>query len=709
MNDIFDKSGTACTTSKCAVFDGLPCCMTPHQVLSEYNLHVLKEILSYAYTEIIVNTITDNNDEQLALGTINAVMCAAIELCEGITQYIPYVQEDGIYKVLDTAIKCISDTTLHDIMISGKLTCSLEVVLSKLNNVVYNSAKDKALVELRSAFSKIHQQAVRASGVCLGHDIASSDTPAVMVQMGNAIINSMTNTSCNTDLRAMSFLAAEETTTNAYKAISKGVKECVIASVSNDKYKTLIEGANYGHPGAGDRIKQYISEVTSACNNLECTMDAFKTNNYDLDCAVTETLVEEGANHYPNVTNNQFGWNHASLITENIAAVHRLCENILGLKEGQLKEDILLTTKATPDSEIDRAQLALGLAPTPVAPPSLVAPAIDGKNLQYVLGTLAMEPDCGNRRVIAERLAESFCNTMAWQAETEGYQDIPAKVYLNRSCAILESLVKNTQYYVHLTESMKIFSDKLQECGEPCTFNPCPTMNELTPAPATDTVAGRRIQLAFNEIVRASNDGEMDAAMFEFTMACNAISIEENVSYVDEASKAGKVARKAARKVQKAEEKIIRKHGGAAGEVKSAVKNAIEPMEKYVTQMYQKLKKADSDERREIIIKGGVAPKVIRWVKRGIGLAVGAAVGTIIPAASVVTGIALLGFIATDKKLDAREKRKILAEIDDELTIVNEKIDDSRSDENKQNKYELMRIRNELTRQRQRIVLNLKA
>lgn len=702
MNDIFDKSGTLCTTSKCVTFDGLSCCMTTNQVLSEYKLHVLKEILSYAYSEMIVDTMTDNNNEQLALGTINAVMCATLELCEGITPYIPYVQEDGVYKVLDTAIKCISDTTLHEIMVSGKLTCSLEVVLSKLNKATYNSAKDKALAELRSAFSKIHQQAVKASGVCLGHDIASSDTPAVMVQMGNAIINSIAGTSCNADLRAMSFLAAEETTTNAYKAISKGVKECVIAAVSNDKYKTLIEGANYGHPGAGDRIKQYISEVTSACNNLECTMEAFKTNNYDLDCAVTETLVGEGANYYPNVTNNQFGWNHASLITENIATVHRICESILGLKEGQLKEDILLTTNATPDDEMDRARLALGLAPSPVAP------AVDGKNLQYVLGTLALEPDYGNRKIIAERLAESFCNTMTWQAETEGYQDIPARVYFNRSCAILESLVKNTQYYVHLTESLKIFSNKLQECGEPCTFNPCPTLNELTPAPATDTVAGRRIQLAFNEIIRAGTDAEMDAAMFEFTMACKAISVEEDISYVDEASKAGKVARKASRKMQKAEEKAIRKHGGAAGEVKSAVKNAIEPMEKYVAQMYQKLKKADSDERREIIIKGGVAPKVIRWVKRGIGLAVGAAVGTVIPAASVVTGIALLGFIATDKKLDAREKRKILAEIDDELTIVNEKIDDSRSDENKQNKYELMRIRNELTRQRQRIVLNLK-
>lgn len=705
MNDIFDKchTSTACNTSNCTDFVGLSHGMTTKQVLSEYNLHIVKELLSYAHTNVIVNTLTDMRDEYLSLGTINAMMCAAIELCTGASHYVPYVEAGGIYKVITTALKCLANNTLHDIMASGEFSRSLEIVLSKLNGTPYNLTTGKTIAELKTAFSNVHREIVTASGVCIGHDMAASDEPALIVRMGNAIINNRIGTSYDTDLRAMSFLATDEAFTDVYKELSNGVKECVVASTTNNKYKTLIEGANHGHPGMGDKIKQYISEVTSACNNLECAIESFKTNNYDLDCAITETLIEGGVNYCPNATSNQFGWNHVSLISENIVSVHRLCENILGLKQGQLKEDILLTTNASSDNEMDKARLALGIAPSPVAP------AIDGKNLQFVLGALAMEPDYHNRKLIAERLAESFSNTLSWEAQTEGYQDLPALVYMNRSCTILESLVKNTQYHANLAEAMKIFDAKLQECGEPCTFNPCPTVNEITPAPASDAYDrenARRVQLAFNDIVRASTDEEMDKAVNEFAIACNFV---DDFSYVDEASKAGKAARKVTRKVQKAGGKAVRKHGGAASEIRGAVKNTVNPIEKYITQMYQKLKKADSDERREIIIKGGVVPKVIRWVKRGIGLTIGAAVGTVFPVASVITGIALLGFIATDKKLDAREKRKILDEIDDELAIVNEKIDDSRSDENKKNKYELMRIRNELTRQRQRIVLNLKA
>lgn len=184
--------------------------------------------------------------------------------------------------------------------------------------------------------------------------------------------------------------------------------------------------------------------------------------------------------------------------------------------------------------------------------------------------------------------------------------------------------------------------------------------------------------------------------------------VNEGAGVVEEASKAGKVARAASREVQKKEEKVIRKRGGAAHEVKQAVKNAIDPMEKYINQMFQKAKKADADERREILIKGGTMPKIRRWVKRSIGLAAGAAVGTVIPVAATISGIALIAYIATDKMLDAKEKRKIIRELEDEINIVNEKIDDSRSDENKQNKYELMRIRNELERTKDRILLNLK-
>ena len=128
-------------------------------------------------------------------------------------------------------------------------------------------------------------------------------------------------------------------------------------------------------------------------------------------------------------------------------------------------------------------------------------------------------------------------------------------------------------------------------------------------------------------------------------------------------------------------------------ELKKAGKEAIDPMEKFVKDTMKKIKDADENERRNIIIQGGVVPKVTRWLKRSILLIAGSAVGAVCSPIAIVTCITFLGWIASDK---------------DEIQIVNEKIDDSRGDENKQKKYELMRIRNKLSRTQDKIRLGLK-
>lgn len=195
---------------------------------------------------------------------------------------------------------------------------------------------------------------------------------------------------------------------------------------------------------------------------------------------------------------------------------------------------------------------------------------------------------------------------------------------------------------------------------------------------------------------------------YKSALAEKAKAVSESVDLL-ESNAVTKGARTVSRKVQKGSEKAIRSVGGTAHELKQAAHNAVDPMEKYIGQMMEKLKKGDANRRREIIVKGGVMPKVLRWVKRSIPLIAGAAVGVhVVPTAAVVSGIALIGLIASDKYLDAKEKRKILREIEDELEIVNEKIDDARGDSNKQKRYELIRIRNNLKRTQDRIVYNLK-
>lgn len=182
----------------------------------------------------------------------------------------------------------------------------------------------------------------------------------------------------------------------------------------------------------------------------------------------------------------------------------------------------------------------------------------------------------------------------------------------------------------------------------------------------------------------------------------------ESQFYVMEGNVITKGARELSRNVNKAEAKVIKSAGGTISQIRKAGKEAVTPMEKFINSSIEKIKKADANERRNIIIKGGCLPKVWRWLKRAIVMIVSGTAGTVFTPAAIATAIAFIGWIASDAFLDKKERAKILRELEDEIQIVNEKIDDSRGDENKQKKYELMRIRNDLKRTQDKIRLGLK-
>ncbi|MCM1220249.1 MAG: hypothetical protein NC548_37745, partial [Lachnospiraceae bacterium] len=239
-------------------------------------------------------------------------------------------------------------------------------------------------------------------------------------------------------------------------------------------------------------------------------------------------------------------------------------------------------------------------------------------------------------------------------------------------------------------------------------FNPDPfDIGSLTPFP----VAERRIQRTLCELAMAETDDEITEALINLGRITSIINESYTVQESDGAiciieADIGKAARRASDKAHQGFSKAATKDKAVG--VGAAVKNTVDPMEKFIQKQYQILKEKDANERRNVIMKGGALPKVLRWVKRSIGLAVGAAVGQVIPAAAVVTGIVFIGYVCTDKYLDAKERNKILRELEDEIQICNEKIDDSRGDDNKQKKYELMRIRNQLNRTADKIRFGLK-
>lgn len=146
---------------------------------------------------------------------------------------------------------------------------------------------------------------------------------------------------------------------------------------------------------------------------------------------------------------------------------------------------------------------------------------------------------------------------------------------------------------------------------------------------------------------------------------------------------------------------------GLAGKVKHYTGKAAETinnLEHAMTSTINAIKKADSDERRERIIKGSVIPGFKKCLNLGVllvslGIATGGVVAPI---------IAAIGGFALDKKLTKKEKLLILDEIDTEIEVIDKEL--AIADQNNQlNKYRaLLKYKKDLQRQYQRIRYNIR-
>lgn len=315
---------------------------------------------------------------------------------------------------------------------------------------------------------------------------------------------------------------------------------------------------------------------------------------------------------------------------------------------------------------------------------------------------------------IDSNLVERFTELYQYQLEhVEEYPDLPVVRQFDH---MIQHVINESVETNDLKLRVMMLQDDLMKGVQKANFEAgfCPNqrnMNELTPMDPTMRMQSyptypveaceRSCARLIDNIIFAKDDEELTEAFMilarmeqlvnEQYSVCEGVIIEGSTSMA-----ARSATRSATRKISNASRKV-----------KASVKKALDPMEKFIENTMTKAKKADSEERRNIILRGGVVPKITRWLKRAIPIAAGLVVGKAIPVAAVLSAIAFLGWIATDKALDHREKAKILKELDDEIEIVNEKIEDARGDSNKQKKYELMRIRNKLNRTRDNVKLNL--
>lgn len=306
-----------------------------------------------------------------------------------------------------------------------------------------------------------------------------------------------------------------------------------------------------------------------------------------------------------------------------------------------------------------------------------------------------------NKALLLQSMQSKIDNVVIYESNDEKYRDYPI---IQSIYYIRESLSHRYMDKPETVEKINTICDtiisKSQELIEE-NFNPNPfNLNELTPA----DVGCRTVMNTLADIMAAEDDKQIEECLLKFGRL-NKICENSNMDIVEEQQGAFKKKMRAmARKSQRNAGKLRKKYEDGK-DVAVAAKKTVDPMSKFIGGIVDKFHKADKNERRNIIIKGGVWPKILRWVKRGIGLVIAGSLGEI---GAILSAITLLTFIATDVNADRKARNEIIRELETELEIVNEKIEDARGDSDKQNKYKLMRIRAKLQKDLDRISLGIK-
>lgn len=197
--------------------------------------------------------------------------------------------------------------------------------------------------------------------------------------------------------------------------------------------------------------------------------------------------------------------------------------------------------------------------------------------------------------------------------------------------------------------------------------------------------------------------------------------IANQINHLYVVDEAGNLARKAAYKVEDASRKVASKASAANADNKRtgyALKKANMPVINAINQWVNKVKEMDKKERRERIVTGEFKLKLFKYLRKiililatwKVGTAIAVSKGLLATIASpAIIIIGIIVSIAIDNALDAKVRRQLIRELEEELAVVNEKLEDARGDHDKQSKYQLIRIKKKLEGDLERVKYLLKS
>lgn len=240
-------------------------------------------------------------------------------------------------------------------------------------------------------------------------------------------------------------------------------------------------------------------------------------------------------------------------------------------------------------------------------------------------------------------------------------------------------------------------------------YNPSISFNEVSFNSLTEsTLEERQFQFEYQVIDLFYNEDE-DLTLESYqSFITNSIALFSNEIVMEGTAD---VTRKVANKVTTGVRRIDQKTSGKGRSVKKNLDRIDKSLSSLINKKIDDIINTGRDTKREKIITGRVSIKISKLLRNTIRTLAGSTAANILlgpVAGTIATMVGLLAAYACSKNTEVREKKRILLDLETELKIVKEKIDDAKGENDKKQKYELMRTQATLEKEITRIKYNLR-
>lgn len=147
--------------------------------------------------------------------------------------------------------------------------------------------------------------------------------------------------------------------------------------------------------------------------------------------------------------------------------------------------------------------------------------------------------------------------------------------------------------------------------------------------------------------------------------------------------------------------------------VVTGIKYTISPIVNKINNTIDKIKKMDKEERVDRMVTGKTRVTLIGLLRAAVsGIIIGGVAASVVQYGPIATAaikvIGVITSIAINRHIDLKVRRRLVIDLENELKIVNEKIEDAKRKDDDKAKYELMRIANKLEKDITKVKFNLK-